>query len=352
MRLLVTGGAGFIGSALVRHLISTTEHEVLNYDLLTYAGHPVSLGAALEHPRHRLVRGDIADASSVQSALADFRPDAIVHLAAESHVDRSIDGPAAFIHTNIVGTAVLLQAALEYWRRLAPADAMRFRFLHVSTDEVFGSLSPEAPAFSETHPYRPNSPYAASKAASDHLVRAWHHTYGLPALITNCSNNYGPCQLPEKLIPLMVLSALEQRHLPIYGDGLQIRDWLYVDDHARALQLILERGMVGQTYNIGGGEERSNLEVVNAICGLLDECRPLSAPHRRLIRHVRDRPGHDRRYAIDDRRLRRELGWAPAFSFEDGLRRTVQWYLDHPDWIDQIRSAEHRRWIAQQYEGV
>ncbi|HEX4870951.1 MAG TPA: dTDP-glucose 4,6-dehydratase [Nevskiaceae bacterium] len=351
MSLLITGAAGFIGSALVRQLVAETGEAIVGLDALTYAGHPASLGEALRSPRFELVQADIRDAAAVAAVLARVQPRAIVHLAAESHVDRSIAGPALFVDTNVRGTLVLLEEALRFWQGLPAAAQTAFRFHHVSTDEVFGSLTPEAPAFDEQSPYRPNSPYAASKAASDHLVRAWQHTYGLPTLITNCSNNYGPCQFPEKLIPLMLLQALAGQPLPVYGDGQQVRDWLYVEDHARALRCVLDRGRPGQTYAIGGGAELSNLTVVQTLCRLLDERRPQAAPHARLIQHVRDRPGHDRRYAIDDRKLRGELGWAPRESFASGLARTVDWYLEHPEWIDQVRSGEYRHWLARHYGG-
>jgi dTDP-glucose 4,6-dehydratase len=337
-RYLVTGGAGFIGSAVVRHLISATEHEVLVVDKLTYASSLDSLAPVREHPRYNFVRADIADAKTVCELLARHRPDLIMHLAAESHVDRSIDGPATFIHTNIVGTFVLLQQALDYWRKLSSRRAVHFRFHHISTDEVFGSLGADG-FFDEATSYKPNSPYSASKAASDHLVRAWHHTYGLPVVISNCSNNYGPYHFPEKLIPLTILNALEGKPLPVYGTGENVRDWLYVEDHARALLLIAEKGRDGQSYNVGGNCERSNISVVRAICGLIDElCSDSIGPRERLITFVKDRPGHDLRYAIDSRKIRHELGWQPQETFETGLRKTVQWYLANRSWWEGIRS--------------
>ena len=341
-RFLVTGGAGFIGSAFVRHAVAATDHHVLVVDKLTYAGNLDSLVPVMDHPRFRFVRADIADAAAMKTALADFQPDVILHLAAESHVDRSIDGPAAFVETNVVGTFVLLQQALGYWRALPKSKAEGFRFHHVSTDEVFGSLGAHG-QFSEDSPYRPNSPYSASKAASDHLVRAWHHTYGLPVLISNCSNNFGPCHFPEKLIPLIILNALEGKPLPVYGKGENVRDWLYVEDHARALLAIAERGRVGQSYNVGADCERANIAVVRAICALMDELAPDAiGPRERLITFVADRPGHDLRYAMDARKLREELGWAPQETFESGLRKTVEWYLTNRPWWERIRTQVYR----------
>jgi dTDP-glucose 4,6-dehydratase len=341
-RFLVTGGAGFIGSAFVRHAIAATDHHVLVVDKLTYAGNLDSLSPVQDHPRYRFLRADIADAAAMKRALADFQPDVVLHLAAESHVDRSIDGPAAFVETNIGGTFVLLQQALGYWRALPEARAGGFRFHHVSTDEVFGSLDVHG-QFSEESPYRPNSPYSASKAASDHLVRAWHHTYGLPVLLSNCSNNFGPCHFPEKLIPLTILNALEGKPLPVYGKGENVRDWLYVEDHARALLLIAERGRVGESYNVGADCERANIAVVRAICALMDELAPDAVgPRERLITFVTDRPGHDLRYAIDARKLRAELGWAPQETFESGLRKTVEWYLTNRPWWERIRTQVYR----------
>jgi dTDP-glucose 4,6-dehydratase len=341
-RFLVTGGAGFIGSAFVRHALAATDHHILVVDKLTYAGNLDSLALVKDHPRFKFVRADIADAAKMQAALTDFQPDVVLHLAAESHVDRSIDGPAEFVQTNVVGTFVLLQQALAYWRTLPSGKAERFRFHHVSTDEVFGSLEADG-LFNEDSPYKPNSPYSASKAASDHLVRAWHHTYGLPVVISNCSNNFGPCHFPEKLIPLTILNALEGKPLPVYGKGENVRDWLYVEDHARALLLIAERGRVGHGYNVGADCERSNIAVVRAICALMDELAPDSiGPHERLITFVADRPGHDLRYAMDARKIRQELGWAPQETFATGLRKTVAWYLTNRAWWERIRSSVYR----------
>jgi dTDP-glucose 4,6-dehydratase len=342
IRFLVTGGAGFIGSAFVRHVLATTDHHVVVVDKLTYAGNLDSLASVKDHPRFKFVRADVADAAKMRAALADFQPDVILHLAAESHVDRSIDGPAEFVQTNIVGTFVLLQQALGYWRALPKAAAESFRFHHVSTDEVFGSLDADG-SFNEDSPYRPNSPYSASKAASDHLVRAWHHTYGLPVVISNCSNNFGPCHFPEKLIPLTILNALEGKPLPVYGKGENVRDWLYVEDHARALLLIAQRGRPGHGYNVGADCQRSNIAVVRAICALMDELVPDAVgPRERLISFVADRPGHDLRYAIDARKIRRELGWAPQETFESGLRKTVAWYLTNRSWWERIRANVYR----------
>ncbi len=333
MKILVTGGAGFIGSAVCRHLHDQTDAEIVNLDKLTYAACLASLAALDGSARYSFVRADIADAEAVAAAFAAHQPDAVMHLAAESHVDRSITGPGAFIATNVVGTYTLLQAALAYWSALPEPRRSRFRFHHVSTDEVYGSLGEEG-LFTEDTPYDPRSPYSASKAASDHLVSAWGHTYGLPVLISNCSNNYGPYHFPEKLIPLVILNALEGRSLPVYGDGGHVRDWLHVEDHARALHLILTQGEPGRTYNVGGRNERTNLQVVQAVCDVLDEIAPDAAigPRRQLITFVADRPGHDRRYAIDAGRIEAELGWRARHSFETGLRQTVQWYLDRPDW--------------------
>ena len=339
--ILVTGGAGFIGSALVRTLLDGTAARVVNVDALTYAGNPESLAEVALHPRYHFERVDICDGPALRRVFAEHQPRAVMHLAAESHVDRSIDGPGDFIRTNVVGTFTLLEEARRFWSGLAGGDRDAFRFLHVSTDEVFGSLGAEG-FFTETTPYNPNSPYSASKAGSDHLVRAWHHTYGLPTLTTNCSNNYGPRQFPEKLIPLMVLNALAGRPLPVYGRGENVRDWLYVDDHARALLAVLNGGRVGETYAIGGHNELSNLEVVRTVCRLVDEMAPAAAPREELIRFVEDRPGHDLRYAIDASRIRDELGWTPAESFETGLRRTVRWYLDNRPWWEHILSGAYR----------
>ena len=347
MRILVTGGAGFIGSALIRHLMQHSAHEVLNLDKLTYAGNLESLASIQDNPRHRFLQADIADAAAVSEALAQFQPDAVMHLAAESHVDRSIDGPAAFIQTNIVGSYVLLEAVRAYWLGLDQPRREAFRFHHISTDEVYGDLHGADDLFREDTPYAPSSPYSASKAASDHLVRAWHRTYGLPVLITNCSNNYGPYHFPEKLIPLVILNALEGKPLPVYGDGAQVRDWLYVEDHARALLQVVSRGKIGETYNIGGHNEQKNIEVVRAICALLEEMAPDKpagvARYEELIRFVSDRPGHDLRYAIDAGKIERELGWTPQESFASGLRKTVRWYLDNLDWCRHVQDGSYQR---------
>jgi dTDP-glucose 4,6-dehydratase len=342
-RYLVTGGAGFIGSALVRHLIAETPHEVAVLDKLTYAGNLDSLKPVSDDPRLRFVRGDIADRPLVGHLIREMQPDAIVHLAAETHVDRSIDSATDFIQTNVVGTFALLEEALAYWRGLAEPERNRFRFHHVSTDEVFGALSANG-AFNEDSPYRPTSPYAASKAASDHLVRAWYHTYGLPIVVSNCSNNYGPYQFPEKLIPLTILNRLEGRALPVYGRGENVRDWLFVEDHARALTSVLDGGRIGETYAIGGGAEKTNIEVVRAICALMDEMAPDPRVGNReaLIAYVADRPGHDYRYSLDPAKIGVELGWAPRESFESGLARTVRWYLDNRSWWERIRSGVYR----------
>ena len=352
--ILVTGGAGFIGSNFIFDWLSSeTSTSIVNLDKLTYAGNLETLAPIASSPRYTFVQGDIGDAPLVSSLLARYQPRAIVHLAAESHVDRSILGPAAFLRTNIDGTFTLLEAARAYFDRLDGAARTRFRFLHVSTDEVFGSLAPSAPAFHEDTPYAPRSPYAASKAASDHLVRAWAHTYGLPAIITNCSNNYGPHQFPEKLIPLVLTFALRGKALPIYGDGQQIRDWLYVGDHTAALRTVLADGRAGETYAIGGNNQRSNLEVVLALCALLDELVPASPfrPHAQLLTYVQDRPGHDRRYAIDARKIQFELGWRPAETFESGLRKTVLWYLNHPEWVEHVTTGAYREWEQANYAG-
>jgi dTDP-glucose 4,6-dehydratase len=352
--ILVTGGCGFIGSAFILRWLSSTDEPVVNLDLLTYAGHPGNLAAVASDPRLRFCRGDIGDAALVARLLAEHRPRAIVNFAAESHVDRSIADPLAFAETNVMGTLRLLQAAQAYFKSLEPAATAAFRFLHVSTDEVFGSLAPDAPAFTEQHRYEPNSPYSASKAASDHFVRAWHHTYGLPVLITNCSNNYGPRQFPEKLIPLMIHNALRAAPLPVYGDGRQVRDWLYVDDHCSAIAAVLDKGRVGETYNVGGRSERRNLEVVHTICRMLDELKPREggAPYAELIKHVTDRPGHDRRYAIDDSKIAGELGWQPTVTFDQGIRATVQWYLDNAEWVESVTSGSYRQWVEHQYQGL
>ncbi len=349
--ILVTGGAGFIGANFVLDWLATSDEAVLNLDKLTYAGNRDNLAALAQDSRHRLVVGDIGDRALVDALLQTHRPRAVINFAAESHVDRSIHGPAAFIDTNIVGTFQLLEAVRQHWNGLEPEDQQRFRFLHVSTDEVYGSLAANEPAFSETTAYAPNSPYSASKAASDHLVRAWHHTYGLPVLTTNCSNNYGPFQFPEKLIPLMLHHALTGKPLPVYGDGANIRDWLYVGDHAAGIRRVLEAGRLGETYNIGGDSERTNLQVVHGLCDMLDRLRPdPQGSYRRLIRFVSDRPGHDRRYAIDAHKIRTELGWAPAHSFESGLEHTVAWYLSHATWVERITSGAYRDWLATHYQ--
>ena len=346
MRILITGGAGFIGSALIRHLLQHTEHQVLNLDKLTYAGNLESLAEVAASPRYRFVQADIADSAQVAQTLAEFQPDAIMHLAAESHVDRSIDGPAAFIQTNIVGTYALLESTRAYWLGLSEERKATFRFHHISTDEVYGDLHGVDELFVETTPYAPSSPYSASKAASDHLVRAWQRTYGLPVLITNCSNNYGPCHFPEKLIPLMILNALAGKPLPVYGNGQQVRDWLYVEDHARALLKVVSEGRVGETYNIGGHNEQKNLDVVQAICALLEELAPSKpagvARYADLITYVQDRPGHDLRYAIDAGKIQRELGWVPQETFASGLRKTVQWYLANLDWCRRVQDGSYQ----------
>ena len=344
MHILITGGAGFIGSALIRHLLNHTEHQVLNLDKLTYAGNLESLATVADHPNYRFVQADIADNVAVSQVLAEFQPDAIMHLAAESHVDRSIDGPAAFIQTNIVGTYALLEATRSYWSQLDPARKAAFRFHHISTDEVYGDLHGVDDLFTETTPYAPSSPYSASKAASDHLVRAWQRTYGLPVLLTNCSNNYGPYHFPEKLIPLVILNALDGKPLPVYGNGQQVRDWLYVEDHARALLKVVSEGKIGETYNIGGHNEQKNLHVVESICALLDELAPRqSGSYKEQISFVSDRPGHDLRYAIDASKIERELGWKPTETFASGLRKTVLWYMDNLDWCRRVQDGSYQR---------
>ena len=349
--ILVTGGAGFIGSNFVLQWVENGG-SAINLDLQTYAGNPDNLASLDGNANHRLVQGDICDGDLVASLLNEFRPRAIVHFAAESHVDRSIVGPDAFVRTNLHGTFTMLQQARKYWSGLDAEARSAFRFLHVSTDEVYGSLTESDPAFCETTPYAPNSPYAASKAGSDHLVRAWFHTYGMPTIITNCSNNYGPYQFPEKLIPLMILNAIEGKPLPVYGDGGNVRDWLYVGDHCSALRTVLEKGRPGETYNVGGNCERKNVDVVRAICALVDELLPDKAAgcRDRLITYVPDRPGHDRRYAIDATKISRELGWQPSVHFETGLRKTIEWYIGNQEWVERIRTGAYREWIRQNYD--
>jgi len=348
---LVTGGAGFIGSNFVLAQRAARRARIINLDKLTYAGNPQNLANLQGDPDHILVVGDIGDPHLVRQLLIDHHPQAVIHFAAESHVDRSIAGPTAFIETNVVGTFHLLEEVRRYWHILPVPEQRAFRFLHVSTDEVFGSLAPDDPPFSETTPYAPNSPYAASKAASDHLVRSYHHTYGLPTLITNCSNNYGPYQFPEKLIPLMILNALEGKPLPLYGDGLNVRDWLYVSDHVEAISLVLAGGQPGETYNIGGNCEKTNREVVEETCAILDRLFPHSphTPHAALIQYIKDRPGHDRRYAMDIRKIQGALGWQPRHRFSEGLAATVQWYVDHGDWVAGVQTGAYRDWLAAQY---
>lgn len=347
-KTLVTGGAGFIGSAVVRQIITETDDIVINVDKLTYAGNLQSLASVADNPRYHFEHVDICDAGEVARLFQEYQPDAVMHLAAESHVDRSITGSAAFIQTNILGTFTLLEAARAYWNVLTPDRKSAFRFHHISTDEVYGSLGASG-FFTEESAYQPNSPYSASKASSDHLVRAWHHTYGLPVVTTNCSNNYGSFQFPEKLIPLVILNAVNGKPLPIYGKGDNIRDWLFVDDHARALRLVLNKGKVGEVYNIGGWNEKTNLEVVHAICNILDELHPQGAPHAKLITYVQDRPGHDQRYAIDATRIARELDWKPVETFETGLRKTVEWYLNNSEWVQGVTSGEYQHWVSTHY---
>jgi len=348
---LVTGGAGFIGSNFVLRERKREKARIVNLDLLTYAGNVNNLNSLRGDRNHIFVKGDIADRELLRELLAQYQPSAVIHFAAESHVDRSIDGPADFIRTNVVGTFHLLEEARRYWDSLSAEEKKAFRFVHISTDEVYGSLGPEDPPFREDTPYAPNSPYSASKAASDHLVRAYFHTYGFPTVTTNCSNNYGPMQFPEKLIPLVILNALEGKSLPIYGDGLNIRDWLYVEDHCEAIGEVLDKGRVGETYNIGGHCEKSNLEMVKTICAILDELCPESpyAPHDSLITFVKDRPGHDRRYAIDSSRIGQELGWTPKESLETGLRKTIEWYLSHKEWVKDVKTGAYQDWLAKQY---
>ena len=349
--ILVTGGAGFIGSNFVLEWIAAEGSPVVNLDKLTYAGNAENLVSLAKDKRHVFLQGDIGDQVLVGDLLRKHQPEAIVHFAAESHVDRSILDPGEFVQTNVVGTFNLLEAARAYWLALAEPAKSRFRFLHVSTDEVYGSLTMTDPAFSESTAYAPNSPYAASKAASDHLVRAYHHTYGMPTVTTNCSNNYGPLQFPEKLIPLMIRNALQGKPLPVYGDGKNVRDWLYVGDHCSGIRSALKKGRPGETYNIGGNSERNNLEVVHALCAILDDLHPAGAPHAKLITFVKDRPGHDWRYAINATKIKNELGWQPTEKFESGLRKTVQWYLDHAQWVENVTSGAYRNWISQNYEG-
>ncbi|MEJ5153193.1 dTDP-glucose 4,6-dehydratase [Comamonas sp. MYb396] len=349
--ILVTGGAGFIGSNFVLDWLAGSDEPVVNLDKLTYAGNLHNLAGLQGDSRHHFVHGDIGDRALLDRLLAEHQPRAIVHFAAESHVDRSIHGPEDFIQTNVVGTLRLLEAARAYWSGLEGERKDGFRFLHVSTDEVYGSLEKDDPAFTETHNFEPNSPYSASKAASDHLVRAWFHTYGLPVLTTNCSNNYGPYHFPEKLIPLMIVNALAGKNLPVYGDGMQIRDWLYVKDHCSAIRRVLEAGRLGETYNVGGWNEMPNIEIVQHVCSLLDAQRPRAdgRSYAEQISYVKDRPGHDRRYAIDARKLEKELGWKPAETFDSGIRKTVQWYLEHQDWVAQVQSGDYKDWVNKQY---
>ena len=347
--ILVTGGAGFIGSNFILDWFAQHGEPLVNLDKLTYAGNVRSLASLAGDERHLFVRGDIGDAGAIRALLTEHRPRAIVNFAAETHVDRSIHGPAAFIETNVVGTFSLLECVRDWWSELPPGERQAFRFLHVSTDEVYGSLGPDDPAFSETTPFAPNSPYAASKASSDHVVRAYHHTYGLPTLTTNCSNNYGPRQFPEKLIPLMIVNALGGKPLPVYGDGRNVRDWLYVGDHCSAIRAVLERGRPGETYNVGGSAEMANIDVVHTLCDLVNAARPGLACER-LITYVTDRPGHDRRYAIDASRVRREIGWTPSETFESGMRRTVDWYMTNGEWLRSVETAEYRRWVDLHYD--
>lgn len=351
MTVLITGGAGFIGANFVLDWVAHTSEKIVNLDKLTYAGNLESLASLKHNPQHVFVQGDIGDADLLTRLLAEHQPRAVLNFAAESHVDRSIHGPGDFIETNIVGTFRLLESVRGYWQALSAEDQAKFRFLHVSTDEVYGSLSPQDPAFTEQHQYEPNSPYSASKAASDHLVRAWHHTYGLPVVTTNCSNNYGPFHFPEKLIPLMIVNAQAGKPLPVYGDGQQVRDWLYVKDHCSAIRRVLEAGTVGETYNVGGWNEKPNLEIVHTVCALLDELKPRAdgKPYKEQITYVTDRPGHDRRYAIDARKIEQQLGWKPAETFETGIRKTVQWYLDNPEWVGNVLSGGYRDWVNKQY---
>lgn len=354
MRILVTGGAGFIGSAVIRHIIYNTNNEVLNVDKLTYAGNLESLISVSNNPRYKFSQTDICNRLALDQIFNEFKPDAVMHLAAESHVDRSISGPYAFIETNIIGTYQLLEAARQYWNSLEAPAKENFRFHHISTDEVYGDLEGTTDLFTETTSYSPSSPYSASKASSDHLVRAWNRTYGLPTIVTNCSNNYGPFHFPEKLIPLMILNALQGKPLPVYGNGQQIRDWLFVEDHARALYQVVSEGIVGETYNIGGHNEKANLEVVHGICELLEELAPNKPSgvknYKDLITYVKDRPGHDVRYAIDATKIKNELNWVPEESFETGLRKTVEWYLNNSEWVAHVQSGEYQTWVNKQYQ--
>ena len=351
LNILVTGGAGFIGSAVIRHIMQNTNNHILNIDKLTYAGNLESLKEIDQHSNYEFKQIDICDTEQITAAIDAFRPDAIMHLAAESHVDRSIDGPAAFIQTNIVGTYTLLEAARKYWMGLDAEAQQNFRFHHISTDEVYGDLEGTTSLFTETTSYAPSSPYSASKASSDHLVRAWHRTYGLPIIVTNCSNNYGPYHFPEKLIPLVILNALDAKPLPVYGNGQQIRDWLFVEDHARALYKVVTEGVVGETYNIGGHNEKQNIEVVKTICKILDELKPQAngQTYESLITFVKDRPGHDLRYAIDATKIQNELGWTPTETFDTGIRKTVEWYLNNSEWVNRVKNGEYQSWLAKQY---
>ena len=350
--ILVTGGAGFIGANFVLDWLASTREPVVNLDKLTYAGNLETLASLKGNPSHIFVQGDIGDNALLDRLLAEHQPRAVVNFAAESHVDRSIHGPEDFVQTNVLGTFRLLESVRGYWKALPADQQTAFRFLHVSTDEVYGSLSATDPAFTEEHTYEPNSPYSASKAASDHLVRAWHHTYGLPVLTTNCSNNYGPYHFPEKLIPLMIVNALAGKPLPVYGDGMQVRDWLYVKDHCSAIRRVLEAGRLGETYNVGGWNEKPNIDIVNTVCALLDELQPRAdgKSYREQISYVTDRPGHDRRYAIDARKLERELGWKPAETFDSGIRKTVEWYLSNGEWVSNVQSGAYRAWVEKQYD--
>jgi dTDP-glucose 4,6-dehydratase len=351
MSVLITGGAGFIGANFVLDWVANSDEKIVNLDKLTYAGNLESLASLKNNPQHVFVQGDIGDAALLPKLLTEHQPRAVLNFAAESHVDRSIHGPGEFIETNIVGTFRLLESVRGYWHGLSAEAQSQFRFLHVSTDEVYGSLAPQDPAFTEHHQYEPNSPYSASKAASDHLVRAWHHTYGLPVVTTNCSNNYGPLHFPEKLIPLMIVNALAGKPLPVYGDGMQVRDWLYVKDHCSAIRRVLEGGRLGETYNVGGWNEKPNIDIVNTVCALLDELRPRAdgASYATQISYVKDRPGHDRRYAIDARKLEKDLGWKPAETFETGIRKTVAWYLENTEWVAHVQSGAYRDWVSKQY---